>query len=405
MLPRGTFDITWSDLLFAARACLRPGVQVRARERVETLWSASGDTLACLSVRSGFDLLLTALALPPGSEILVSAITIRDMTRIIERHGLVPVPVDLDMHTLSVTTAALNQAVSERSRAIVVAHLFGSRMSLDNLLEFARRHDLYVIEDCAQAYSGPEYRGDPDSDARLFSFGPIKTSTALGGGIISVKSAGVLQDMRRLEGERPLQSHADFLKRVVRFAALKFLSSRVPFNIFVRAVRLTGKTHDQVINASVKGFPGPDLMRKIRRQPSYAQLALLERRLQHYDVRRVERRIDAVETAFRCMPAVQRPGCGVACHTHWVVPVQSPEPDELMRQLWSEGFDATRGASSMTIVEPPDDRPELRPVEAERVMRQILYLPIYLEMSTRNRERLARATQAFESRRAGTMLE
>jgi len=78
----------------------------------------------CLSVRSGFDALLAALALPAGAEVLTSALTIRDMTRIIEAHGLVPVPVDLDMRRLAVRPEDLARAATPRTRAV---NGFGTR--------------------------------------------------------------------------------------------------------------------------------------------------------------------------------------------------------------------------------------------------------------------------------------
>src|SRR5690606_37140318 len=86
--------------------------------RAEQAWGPSGDALACLSVRTGFDLLLQALQLPPGSEVLLSAITIADMARIIQAHGLVPVPVDLDPETLQVCSARLETLLSPRTRML-----------------------------------------------------------------------------------------------------------------------------------------------------------------------------------------------------------------------------------------------------------------------------------------------
>ena len=101
MWVRKRLDIRWSELASALRDCLLSWERESRAEDLEDLWSA-GDALACLSVRSGFDLWLEALQLPPGSEVLVSAITIRDMVRIIEAHNLVPVPVDLNPEDLSV---------------------------------------------------------------------------------------------------------------------------------------------------------------------------------------------------------------------------------------------------------------------------------------------------------------
>ena len=140
-------------------------------------------------MRTGFDLWLQSLALPPGSEVLVSAITIRDMVRIIEAHGLVPVPVDVNPEDLSVNVESLRRAVSPRTRAILVAHLFGTRPPLEPILEIARQHNLLVAEDCAQAFAGRHFTGHPEADISMFSFGSIKTATALGGAIVRVRDA------------------------------------------------------------------------------------------------------------------------------------------------------------------------------------------------------------------------
>ena len=107
MWVRKRLDIRWSDLGSALRDCLTRWNRGALADDLEDLWSPAGDALPCLSVRSGFDLWLQSLALPPGSEVLVSAITIRDMVRIIEAHGLVPVPVDVNPEDLSVNVESL----------------------------------------------------------------------------------------------------------------------------------------------------------------------------------------------------------------------------------------------------------------------------------------------------------
>src|SRR5215471_15176388 len=159
MWVRKRLDIRWSDLGSALRDCLTRWDGASAAENLEDLWSAHGDAFVCLSVRTGFDLWLQALALPKGSEVLVSAITIRDMVRIIEAHGLVPVPVDIDPDDLSVDLESLIRSITPRTRAILVAHLFGTRQPLDPILSIARKHGLFVAEDCAQAFAGRHFTG------------------------------------------------------------------------------------------------------------------------------------------------------------------------------------------------------------------------------------------------------
>ncbi len=158
MFPRKTLDLSWGDLAAGLKGCATARSIERATEAVETRWYPE-QTLATLSVRTGFDLLLRVLELPRGSHVLVSAVTIPHMIRIIKHHGLVPVPVDLDMNTLEVCPDALAKAVTPQARMLLVAHIFGSRVPMAPLVEFARSHDLILVEDCAQAWGGGEWRG------------------------------------------------------------------------------------------------------------------------------------------------------------------------------------------------------------------------------------------------------
>ena len=235
-------------------------------EDLEDLWSA-GDALACLSVRSGFDLWLEALQLPPGSEVLVSAITIRDMVRIIEAHNLVPVPVDLNPEDLSVDIESLQCAITPKTRAILVAHLFGTRQPMKPILDVARKHGLFVAEDCAQAFAGRHFTGDPAADVTMFSFGTIKTATALGGGLLCVRDAAGAGPDRRTAGRYPIQSRSAFAKKIVKHALMKLMSYGPQFGALVLGMRLAGRDPDQFVASSVRGFPGPQLLPLIRRQP------------------------------------------------------------------------------------------------------------------------------------------
>src|ERR1700694_1744980 len=111
----------------------------RLSSRLETSWSPAGQGLACRSVRSGFHLMLEALALPAGGEVLVSAVTHPDMIRILEAHGLVAVPVDLDTATLAPRLEPAEQLVTPRTKAVLVAHLFGGRLDMAPVAGFVTR--------------------------------------------------------------------------------------------------------------------------------------------------------------------------------------------------------------------------------------------------------------------------
>lgn len=77
---------------------------------------------------------------------LCSAITIPDMLYLLRYHGLVAVPVDLDPQTLAVDVEQLKRAVTKNTRAVLVTYVFGSRCSMDPILDFADERDLLVIE-------------------------------------------------------------------------------------------------------------------------------------------------------------------------------------------------------------------------------------------------------------------
>lgn len=389
MFPRGNLDIGWRELAFALRAGIRPHVDPDTlSRRIEDGW-VPGETLVALSVRSALDALLTALDLPHGSEVIVSAITIRDMTRVIEEHGLTVVPVDLDGETLAVNPVHLESLITPRTKAVLFAHIFGARSPLAPLAKVTRRHGLLLIEDCAQALADPADRGDPDADVSLFSFGPIKTNTALGGGIARIRNRTLLERTRAVTEEWPRQPEPEFRARVRKYIAIKAVSQPVAFGLLAKAASATGRSHDQVISHALRGFPGPDFFTKIRRQPSSLLLQLLERRITTFERARVDRRIAMAHRLTALMPAIDRPGRDTAEHTYWVFPIRTPEPDALMHRLWKAGFDATRGASSLAVVEPPPERPDLEPAKARQTMAHLLYLPVSPAMRPRDLERLA----------------
>ena len=211
MIPRKQLDIGWSDIFFGVGYCFWPGNRDAAQRRIGDFWSSSSDTVICLAVRSGFDLVLEALKLPRSSEILVSALNIRSMFDVIHRHGLVAVPIDLDMSTLAMKREELERAVNKNTKAILSAQLFGSRPPMDDVVEFARQHDLFVFEDCAQSFAGDGYVGHPESDVVMVSFGPIKTCSTIMGGILRFKEPLLAGEVARRQAELPRHSRWDYL--------------------------------------------------------------------------------------------------------------------------------------------------------------------------------------------------
>ncbi len=391
MWVRKRIDIGWLDLAFGIRKSLWSKSRAAVRADLEAHWSPDGDALACLSIRTGFDLLWKVLQLPPHSEILMSAVTIGDMVKIVEEHGLVPVPVDLDVSQLAPRLDAIRRAITPKTKAIVVAHLFGSRVPMAPILEIAREHGLLVIEDCAQAFEGDGYRGHPDTDVAMFSFGPIKTATALGGAIFRVRDGKLLADMRGAYDGYPVQSRFSYFRRLLKYGVIKIMSTRWFLGSVARGCRLFGGDHDGLSNRIARGFAGPGFFDRIRKQPNATLLAMMQRRI----TQRVEQRTQLRASRGRLLiellnGSVTRPGAEAGHHSHWVFPIMVDEPRQLMEKLWRAGFDATQGQSHC-VIEPPQDRHDLIAHDAKRMVAKTVFLPFSVTMPVHCLEQMAEA--------------
>jgi dTDP-4-amino-4,6-dideoxygalactose transaminase len=344
-------------------------------------------------VRSAFDLLLGALALPPGSEVLMSALNVKGMIRIVRAHGLVPVPVDLEPGDLAPSPAALERAITPSSRMLVAAHLFGARYELDPLLAVARRHGLLVVEDCAQAFA-PGFTGHPDADAALFSFGPIKTATALGGALARVRDPALRERMRKIQTAWPIHGRGAFARRALAFAALKLLTSRPLFAVVARAFLLSGRDYEDPVADAARGIAPLATEAQLRLQPGAPMLALLARRLARFDRDRAAARAGAGRALYErlagCAPC---PAARNPHHAFWVFPVLVDAPEGVIEALRRRGFDAANLRRS-AAVDPPADRPALEPAVARSALARLVVLPCYPEMAASELAREADALRA-----------
>lgn len=389
---RHRLDIGLPEFIYALCACVTARDANRLSARLIGSWSPSGHGIACRSVRSGFHLLLDALELSAGDEILVSAITHPDMVRIIEAHGLVAVPVDLDVDTLAPSLELAERLVTKRTRAILVAHLFGGRFDMTGTVAFARRHRVLIWEDCAQAFMGPGDAGDPGSDASMYSFGALKTATALGGALIKVRDRSVLERMRERQRGWPVQPRRKYAAAILKFAAFNLVTRPLVYGVLAWFHRVTGRDFDRLVNSSVRAFKAGRLLPQLEVQPSAPLLATMTHRILSYDGRRLRRRTEAGDWVAAHLPAgVRAPGVAMESHTHWLFPVLSADPDELIEMCRRAGFDAARGASSVAPVPAPAGRPESEPHRARAMMNALVFLPAYPELSEITLARLVRA--------------
>lgn len=169
----------------------------------------------CVGIDSGTAALHLALLLcdvKPGDEVITTTHTFIATAEVISVIGAKPVFVDIDPRTYNIDPQQIERAITPRTKAIIPVHLYGQPAEMDAILDIARRHNLRVIEDAAQAH-GAEYRGrraGTMSDIACFSFYPGKNLGAYGdAGAIVTNNAELAERARLLRdhGRRSKYEH------------------------------------------------------------------------------------------------------------------------------------------------------------------------------------------------------
>src|SRR6185369_11995495 len=158
----------------------------------------------CIGVASGLDAILLSLKaydFEPGSEVLVPSNAYIATILAVLNAGLKPVLVEPDIHTYNIDPDKIEDKVSRNTVAIIVVHLYGKICDMDPIMEIAQRHDLQVIEDCAQAH-GAMYKGKKAGSfghCAAFSFYPTKNLGAFGdGGGVLTDNTDISQEIRMM---------------------------------------------------------------------------------------------------------------------------------------------------------------------------------------------------------------
>ncbi len=159
-----------------------------------------------IGVSSGTDALLVALMaidIQPGDEVITTPYTFFATAGSIVRLGAKPVFVDIDPLSYNIDHTKIEAAITERTRAIIPVHLYGQMAEMDPIMEIANRHNLYVIEDAAQAI-GAEYQGRRAGSIGhfgCFSFFPSKNLGGIGdGGMVVTNDADLANKVKLLRG-------------------------------------------------------------------------------------------------------------------------------------------------------------------------------------------------------------
>ena len=176
----------------------------RELESFEAEFARYIGTRHAVGVGSGTDALrlaCEAIGLRPGDEVIVPAFTFAATALPVTRAGGVPRFVDVREDTFCLDPAKVEEAITPRTRAILPVHLFGHPAEMDAIMKLARRRNLIVIEDAAQAHGAAlgKRKVGAIGDLGCFSFYPTKNLGALGdGGMVTTNNAELAEKIRAL---------------------------------------------------------------------------------------------------------------------------------------------------------------------------------------------------------------
>ena len=184
-------------------------------------------SLAVSNGTTALHLILKTLPLNPGDEVIIPNITFAACINVVIQAGLIPILCDVNEKNWCIREDSIHKLITPRTRAIMAVHLYGNVCNLDSLVQLCDNHNLYLIEDCAEAI-GSCYRGRPVGtfgDAASFSFFGNKTITTGEGGMVLFRDetlldkANILRDHGMCKHKRYWQQFVGFNYRMTNMQA------------------------------------------------------------------------------------------------------------------------------------------------------------------------------------------
>lgn len=184
-------------------------------ERTFAEFCGTKDAVTVSSGTTALHLALDTLGIGKGDEVLVSSFTNMATFFAVLYQGAVPIAIDSEPNTLNMDPGLLEAKITPRTKAIMVVHIYGQPADMDPILAIAKKHNLYVIEDAAEAHGG-EYKGRKTGsmgDIGCFSFYANKIITTGEGGMLTMNDPALAERARNLKalafGKENKFMHAD----------------------------------------------------------------------------------------------------------------------------------------------------------------------------------------------------
>jgi len=196
---RNEIEETIKNILESGHFVLGP--HVNALEKEIALYHNAKYAVSLASGTDALHLSLKALGIKDGDEVITTPFTFIATAEAVTYTGAVPIFADIDKYTLNIDPAKIEEKITPKTRAIIPVHLFGQPVDMDEIMDIARRYNLKVIEDCAQAF-GAKYKNayvGSIGDTGCFSFYPSKNLGAYGdGGMLITNNHEIYEKVKLL---------------------------------------------------------------------------------------------------------------------------------------------------------------------------------------------------------------
>jgi dTDP-4-amino-4,6-dideoxygalactose transaminase len=345
--------------------------------------------------RMALKYLLDAFDLPPGSEVIVPALTFWVVPEIVRISGLTPVFVDVDPDTFTLSPVAFEAAVTDRTRMVVPTHLWGLPCDMAPILEIAERYRLIVVEDCAHAL-GATYRGKDVGTfghAAFFSFQTLEPLNSYGGGMAVTRHAQVAQRVRAFVENDPWPSLKEMRWNLFRGRVQRISTQS---NTFTWALFPVARVASQLgLDASAwlweRVRPLEPLPDHYHRRYTNVQAAIALEGLKYLDEWTERTRLHArrMDRALSGVPGVQLPMVPAdRTHVYYQYCARVPDRDAVARDCIRHGVDVE--TLHVNVCTRLDLFGSPRPCANADRAAQAVQLPVYESLTDEQIARIAR---------------
>ncbi len=354
------------------------------------------------SARFAFYLLLKAMGLRAGDEVVIPALTYFAIPSMAAAVGIKPVFADVGKRTHVLDPAAFEAAITPRTKAVVPTHLYGTPCDMDPIREIAKKHGIKVIEDCAQS-TGARYKGSRVGnlgDAAYYTFGLTKNITTLSGAMITTNDPAVAASVRAdIEAtthgpqERAVKEAATGL--AMMFATHPFVYPWTLHPAIVIGNRF-GKDpiHERFGEAEVRYDGVPTSFQKARPRAVQAAVGMKQiERIEALNGARI-RNGRALDEALANVDGILTPEYPAGAEPIYMsFVIHHPRRDALMAELRKRGVDTTVGYMSDCSDHELFAEYRRPQPNAATLMRDQLHIPVHPRMDEKDTRHIAEAVR------------